>query len=132
MKTWQLIGALIGLSIAVPIGCTYMTAATSVATAPARVLNKTMQTNNIIANYEYFRDASQTFEARKAQIAQYKGFFAVETLPEEKSRLRTEMAAIQQSCRDIAAEYNANTLKMNRNAFKGTNVPATLNSMECE
>ena len=126
-------GALIvGGLIALPLAFGAYSTFSSVATAPSRVINKTLQTDNIIFNYERFFDVNASFTSRSAQVKQYKEFLATETDPREKIRLRTEMAAMQQSCRELATKYNADSQKMNRSVFKDSDLPYTLNIAECE
>ena len=118
--------------IALPVAFAAYSTFSSVVTAPSRVVNKTLQTNNIIFNYERFFDMNASFQARRAQYLQYKGFLVTETDPAEKIKLRTEMAAIQQSCRELATKYNADSEKLNRSLFKDKDLPYTLNIAECE
>lgn len=103
----------------------------SVATAPGRVVSKTLETGNVIASYERFRDLNAVFTARVAQVRQEKTFLEAETDPVERRRLRVEMAAVQQSCRDIAARYAADASKMNRAIFRA-DAPESLNPTLCE
>lgn len=117
--------------IALPVACSAYTVFTSVATAPGRVINKTLETDNIIQNYEWFYDVSNNYTARLSQIQQQRGFYETETDPAEKSRLRMEMAAVQQSCRDLAASYNANAAKQNRAVFKAKDTPYQLDTAAC-
>ena len=100
--------------------------------APLAVVNKTLDTNNIIHKYEWFYDTSEVFKTRANQVAQYKAFLADETNKGEKRLLRTELAGIQQVCRDLAAKYNANSQKMNVSVFKGWGLPDKLNNRRCE
>lgn len=126
-------GALIvGGLIALPIAFSAYSTFSSAVSAPSRVINKTLQTDNIIFNYERFFDVNANFTSRVAQIKQYKEFLATETDPSEKIRLRTEMAAMQQSCRELATKYNADSQKMNRSLFKDKDLPYTLNTTDCE
>lgn len=118
--------------IALPVAFGAYSTFSSVVTAPSRVINKTLQTDNIIFNYERFFDVNANFTSRVAQVKQYKEFLATETEPTEKVRLRTEMAAMQQSCRELATKYNADSQKMNRSLFKDKDLPYTLNIAECE
>ena len=104
----------------------------SAATAPGRVLNKTLETNNIIHNYEWFYDVNASYEAKIGQISQFKEFYETEKDAKEKRHIRIEMAAIQQVCRDLTEKYNANSSKMNRSIFKGWNLPEVLNQSACE
>lgn len=118
--------------IALPVVFGAYSTFSSVVTAPSRVVNKTLQTDNIIFNYERFFDVNANFTSRAAQIKQYKEFLATETDPAERVHLRTEMAAMQQSCRELATKYNADSQKMNRSLFKDKDLPYTLNISECE
>lgn len=99
---------------------------------PARILSKTLDADNVIQNYEWFHDANGNFMARSAQVRQFKQLGAQETDAQEKGRLRIEMAAIQQSCRELARRYNANATKVNRSIFRGQSAPEMLNAGECE
>lgn len=98
---------------------------TSVATAPSRVLSRTLDTDNIIHNYEWFYDTQAAFIARVAQIKSYKALATNQTA-------KMELAAMRQSCRTIATKYNANSAKVNRSIFKGSTVSQKLNIRECE
>ena len=118
--------------IALPVGCAIYSTYSSVATAPSRVINKTLGTNNILTNYELFHDEAKNFDARVAQLTEQREFFVAEKDPGERSRLRMEMAAQQQSCRELAADYNANSLKLNRQLFKDRGLPPVLDPIRCE
>jgi hypothetical protein len=123
--------ALVGLAALSMAACDV---AGNVVSAPGRVANRTLQTDNIIFNYEYFFDVNASFQGRVAQVNQYREFFETETDPAEKSRLRTEFAAIQQSCRELANKYNANATKINRGIFKDPRgvLPSSLDAASCE
>lgn len=110
----------------------WLSTASSVATAPSRVINKTLETNNIIHNYEWFYDVNASFTARANQVAQFKSLWQTEQDQEEKRHLRIEMAAMQQTCRQLAEQYNANSQKMNTSIFKGWSLPKSLNINTCE
>jgi hypothetical protein len=101
----------------------------TVATTGQRVINKTLDADNVINTYERFHDRWKAFESRKAQIRSYASIDG-ETA-EERSRLRMEVQAMRQSCRDLAAVYNADSAKTNRSIFRGTEAPATLNMEDC-
>lgn len=132
MSTALKIGAAVAAAIVLPVACGAYSVWSSVMTAPARVIDKTLQTNNILTNYELFHDESQNFTARVAQIQEQRGFLDKEADPAERSRLRMEMAAQQQSCRELAADYNANSQKLNRNLFKDRGLPPVLDVGQCE
>lgn len=128
-KIMMITGGLIALPIVAGIYSTF----SSVATAPSRVINKTLETDNIIQSYEWFHDANAQFKARVAQVQQFKGFNADPANDAgERSRIRMEMAAIQQSCRDLANKYNANATKTNKAIFMGRDAPESLSPGACE
>lgn len=104
----------------------------NIASQPARIVSKTLDADNVITNYEWFHDANGNYLARVSQIKQFKGLAAAETDNQERSRLRIEMAAVQQSCRDLSRRYNANAAKMNRGIFRERSLPDQLNSGDCE
>lgn len=132
MSTFKYVAIGVVALIAIPVGLNAIGVFNTVATAPGRVINTTLQTDNIIFNYERFFDLNANFTSRSMQVAQYKEFLLTETDPAEKIRLRTEMAAMQQSCRELATKYNADSEKMNRSLFKDKDLPYTLNIAECE
>lgn len=99
---------------------------------PAALVSKTFDTDNIINNYEWYRDAYGNFQAKTKQVNQFRSLAAEEKDISERNRLRIEMAAIQQSCRELAQRYNANANKVNRSIFMGTNVPTNLSAGDCE
>ena len=126
------IAGAIAAAIVLPVACSAYSIYASVTTAPGRVISKTLETNNILTNYEMFHDESQNFSARVAQLTEQRGFLDKEADPAERSRLRMELAAQQQSCRELAADYNANSQKLNRSLFKDRGLPAALDAGQCE
>lgn len=130
-KALYIAGAVAALFV-LPVACGAYSIYSSVVSAPGRVVGKTLQTNNILTNYELFHDESKQFDARTAQIGEHRGFLATETDPAERTRLRMEMAAQQQSCRELVADYNANSLKLNRQLFKDRGLPPVLDAARCE
>ncbi len=104
---------------------------TSVATAPSRVITKTMQTENIIQSYEWFYDVNAAYDSRVSQIQTHRGIMGEETDKAERRHLRIELGAMEQTCRDLATKYNANSQKMNKQIFKGWTLPDILNMQSC-
>ena len=122
----------VAIIIALPIGFAVYSTFSSVVTAPSRVINKTLQTDNIITKYEWYYDNKAAYDARLAQVQQFATLFAGETDKGEKRRLRIELSAMQQTCRELAQQYNVNSQKMNQKIFKGWSLPATLSAAACE
>ena len=102
-----------------------------VVSTPARVIDKTLETNNVIQSYEWFYDVNASYDARLNQVNQYKQMLADELDKDERYRIRTEVAAMQQTCRKLATKYNANSEKMNKSIFKGWALPDTLSLNNC-
>lgn len=109
----------------------FLASATSIISAPGRVLRDTLQTQNIIDNYEMFFDLNAGFERRVADIRSYKEMM-VGVTGDEAQRQRIELKGLQQTCRDLVTRYNAATAKMNRGVFKDSDLPYTLNLADCE
>lgn len=102
------------------------------ASQPARIISKTFDADNVIAKYEWFYDAYGNYRAKTSQVRQFKALLAGESDKQEQSRLRMEMAAIQQSCRDLTQRYNANAAKANQSIFMGHDTPSSLSQGDCE
>lgn len=103
----------------------------SVATAPGRVIQKALETDNIIHNYEWFHDYHAAYQAKMGQIRDHSGLVDGSS-GSEKSRLAIELAAIRQTCRELVTRYNANSTKTNRSIFKGRTAPAELEILTCD
>lgn len=132
MSNFKYIAIGVAVLIAVPVGLSLIGTINTVATAPGRVINKTLQTDNIIFNYERFFDASAQYTSRLAQIKEYKPLLAAETDSAERSRLRIELSAMKQSCRELANDYNADAQKLNRGLFRDNKLPEQLDATACE
>lgn len=104
----------------------------AIATAPGRVIGNTLRTDNIIASYEWFYDANGQFQSRVGQIKGHSVLLSGETDAKERSRLNIELAAISQSCRDLATRYNATAEKVNKAIFRSNDLPAALPVKACE
>jgi hypothetical protein len=103
-----------------------------VVSTPGRVISKTLDTDNVIQSYEWFYDVDAAYKARLSQVNQYKSFMSGEEDKSERYRIRIELAAMQQTCRDLATKYNANSEKMNKSIFKGWELPDTLQIRNCD
>lgn len=132
MSMGKVIAAVVAAMIVVPVGCSIINTTASVTTAPGRVVSKTLETNNIIQNYERFFNTKANYDARVAQIQEQKGYLDAETDADEKYQLRVELSAMRMSCRELANDYNADSEKMNRSLFKSKGLPETLNEGTCD
>lgn len=132
MSTLKYVAIGVAALIVIPVGLNAIGVFNTVATAPGRVINKTLQTNNIIFNYERFFDVKANYDARVAQINEQKPLLEAEKDPAEKSRLRIELSAMKQSCRELANGYNADAQKLNRSLFRDNKLPEQLDVTACE
>ena len=127
---WGLVGVLALGAGAVVINV--VGTAASVATAPGRVIQRTMDTDNIISTYEWYHDAWGSLQAKTGTIKAHKDLIATEDNKPEVRRLRVELAGIQIICRNLVQEYNANSTKTNKSIFKGKTAPERIDSTHCE
>lgn len=127
---WGLLGVL-GLG-AVGVAGSYMLTAGSIVTAPGRVIGRTLETDNIINNYEWYHDAFGQYRSRLGQISDIRRQLdGVGDDRAERNRLNVDLGAVRQSCRDLATRYNANATKTNRAIFMGREAPESLNMGAC-
>jgi len=104
----------------------------SLALAPVDFFGRLFSAEKIIFNYEWFYDTNQAFVAKLPQIAELKSQLEAETDKEERVMLRTELNGVRQVCREVAAGYNANSEKINRNLFKSNSLPYSLDPENCK
>ena len=104
---------------------------TAIMLSPLGVVQKTLTPSNVIASYEWFHDTNGAVNARVSQIKAHKQIMSVTTEASELSKLRIELAAMQQSCRDMTNRYNANADKVNKSIFQ-RGVPEKLSTSQCE
>lgn len=124
MKPWQ-IGALVVFAPTLAIGVASLN-------KPAELVNKATDTTQMLANYEWFYEAANNFTARAAQVRSFKSLLTSETDHAEQSRLRVDLSAVQQSCRELAAKYEAQSGKIHVGYLKSKDLPEILNAKECE
>lgn len=124
MKPWMIVAACV-LAPTLAVGV-------SLLNKPAALVSKATDTTKMIQNYEWFHEASTNFDARKGQVKQFKTLLAEEEDKGEKARLRVDLAAMQQSCRELAAKYEAQSNKIHVGYLKSNALPESLNAKECE
>lgn len=105
---------------------------TTAATAPGRVVNNTLGTDNIIHSYEWFFDVKAEYDSRVAQVQSTQRVLVKEVDSKQLSMLHVELSAQQQSCRELANRYNAQSRKANKSIFKDNELPETLSATACE
>ncbi len=122
MKLYQIMG----LSIVGVIGLGYVSTLIGVSTIPARVVNDSISTQNIISNYENFYNIKSGYDSRVSQINRMS-----KNLDNDKYS-RIDMAGVQQKCVELALEYNSKSEMINRNFTKADDLPSSLDVNSCE
>ena len=123
---WKLMLLFIGISVV----CTVVGVVSYPFIQARRVYEKTLDADNVIYNYEWFKQRYEDIDAIDSKIVQAKA--AVEQFKvdagerkdwdrmdkEEFSRLSSVELGLNQQRADIAAEYNARSRMANRKIFK--------------
>ena len=103
-----------------------------------KIVEKTLDADNVIYNYEYFKQAYQDIKAMDLKIATAQS--AVEEFnksagprekwdfrdKEESSRLNSNLVGAKNIRNDMVATYNARSKMVNRSIFMGRDVPAEI------
>ncbi len=113
------------------VAVSYFFMGANVATAPSRVVNETVKTDNIIGNYEEFFDLKAGYDGRIAQIESLSAQLEAEA-PADRRYTQIDLNGAKQTCRQLANRYNADSQKLNRGAFKSAGLPDTLDATACE
>lgn len=104
----------------------------------ARIADKTMDADNVIYNYEWFKQRYQDVRAVDAKIVssrQSVAAFEQSAGPRkewtredriEHSRLSSVLLGLRQQRNDLAADYNARSRMANRSIFKGGDLPDSI------
>ncbi len=83
-------------------------------------------------NYHWFYDAKNRVDARVAQITAEKATVAETTDPAELGRLRVDLGGMQQSCRELVADYDSHASEVDKGLFKSNSLPDRLDPEVCE
>jgi hypothetical protein len=106
-------------------------------TLPAELAKRTIQPDNVIQNYEWFKRQNQAVVAIKSKaktqamavkaFEQSAGDRSAWTFEDKTSHteLTRQLTGLRNQCNDLAAEYNARTEMMNRDLFRTSDLPAT-------
>lgn len=117
----------VGLFLGTLIGTTVM----YWVSAPGRVVSRTLDTSNVITSYERFHDLNASFTARVGMVRNLSAQLATTPQGDRDAQL-TDLNTARQSCREIAAAYNADAGKLNKAVFQDRALPPLLDSALCE
>lgn len=105
----------------------------------ADVIEKTLDANNVLANYEWFKTQYNDWEAIKSKVQQAENSVAIFKTDagersnwtfedkQESARLQSIADGLRYQKEDIEAKYNARSKMLNRNLFKTNDLPYELN-----
>ena len=104
----------------------------------AKIIEKTMDADNVIQNYEWFEQTYDDFKATNKKIETAKQTiqrFEESAGPRkewtfedktEHSRLQSILMGLENYCADIVSKYNARSRMINRKLFKSKGLPEKL------
>jgi hypothetical protein len=104
-----------------------------------KITDKTLDADNVINNYEWFKQQYEDYQAIQTKIGQAE--VAANSFKEsagdrsnwtfedknEYSRLTSIVDGLKYQAEDIKAEYNAKSKMLNRNIFKTKDLPYQIN-----
>ena len=135
MRNFLIVVGVISLFIACSaLGVMCHVANTAVNSATG-VVDKTLDSNNVIYNYEYFKQAKQDVDAVSAKIvdarqaatsfdSQFKTRQEMDREDKQESeRLHSVVLGLEQERQDQVAVYNARAQMANRNIFRTNDLP---------
>lgn len=88
----------------------------NLASQPARIVQKTFDADNVIYNYEWFRQQYQDVQAMDGKIATMEAGAASAT-GDEKTRLSSVVLGLKTKRQQMVADYNARGSMANRSVF---------------
>lgn len=130
---------IIGILFLITISVTVIKTLLLPAKTAADVIEKTLDANNVLANYEWFKQQYNDWEAIKSKVQQAEN--SVTTFKseagdrakwtfedkEESARLQSIADGLKYQKEDIESKYNARSKMLNRNLFKTNDLPYELN-----
>lgn len=112
-------------------------------TLPASIANKTLQPDNVIQNYEWFKQQYQDVKAidRKIDNAKQSKRDLIDGLSSDRSswsfdqnqefaRLGSIVLGLENQRASMVAEYNARTQMANRDLFRTSDLPVVIDNPE--
>lgn len=88
----------------------------NLASQPARIVQKTFDADNVIYNYEWFRQQYQDVQAMDGKIATMEAG-ALSAEGDEKARLSSVVLGLKTKRQQMVADYNARGSMANRSIF---------------
>lgn len=114
---WKVIGLIVGIFFGTLIIGFIGGAWNIFVTQPSRIVQQTFDANNVLYNYEWFRNQYNDVLAIDRRINNTSASIAVVSDAKEKIRLNQVLLGLQNQREGMVAAYNANAMKTNRNIF---------------
>jgi hypothetical protein len=102
----------------------------NVASQPGRIVSKTLDADNVIYNYEWFKRQHEAIQATERQIPLAEGALSSAETDKgtfqgdaEVARSRVMLQGLRNQRLNYIAEYNARARMANRNIFMGNDLP---------
>lgn len=86
---------------------------------------------NSFSTYSKFYDFHQAHISNMSRIESYRNSYNEAKTDDERSRTKVELNAVQQTCRELVAKYNADSSKIQMDMFKSKNLPYRLDVASC-
>jgi hypothetical protein len=90
----------------------------NIAFQPLRAIQQTVTAENMIYNYEWFKQQYADIQANDAQQAAFQDQLSTTTRPAEQERLRGVIAGLQSKRATMVATYNARAQMITRDIFR--------------
>lgn len=104
-------------------------------TAQARVQNADLQTDNIISKQNYFFEVNQQYNVSIAAIARYDKQLSTDRAAKASDAVITSdldgLRANQQTCTNIAGDYDGQAQSYNAGQFRSISLPQRLSLEAC-
>lgn len=135
MKNFLIVIGVVGLFVAVSVLGVMCHVANTVVDSATGVVDKTLDSNNVIYNYEYFKQGKQDIDAMSAKIvdarqaatsfdSQFKTRHEMDREDKQESeRLHAIVLGLEQERQNQVATYNARAQMANRNIFRTNDLP---------
>ena len=137
---FQIFGYIVIPALVLVVILGFATGVINLASQPGKVIQKTFDADNMVYNYEWFKQKNQDIEATKRKIKTAEDTLStfVETngtdrsqwdytIKEEYGRLSTVVQGLKNYKDDQIADYNAKSQMANRSIFKSGDLPERIN-----
>jgi hypothetical protein len=120
------------IGVAILVGGGLLGTALNILSAPSRVVNQVVSTQNILSSYDEFFALNARFQTRVSDIRSQKTLIASETDVDQKRVQSMNLIGMQSACRDLVTQYNASAQNKTTSWFLDGSLPRSLSLTDCE